>query len=181
MCSKSQFAKHLPNLKLLKQLRIDKRSQCSDRIPTPESSLWPGITKSRQLARCYAKLMKSLCPSLQYIQIGYAAHFEVTAPLEMNPEIDIQEQIQLRELDFSETLAIPLFAMETFTNQSGLTGPEHYHEPISEEDEEDMDLVAKIIDQALIEHRDPQEALRQASEAGIFHRTRRPRRQDDNE
>lgn len=125
--------------------------------------------------------MKSLCPSLQYIQIGHSAYFEVTAPLEMAPGTDIQEQIQLRELDFSEILAIPLFAMETFTNQSGLVGPEHYYEPVSEDDEEDMELVGKIIYQALIEHRDPQEALRQASEAGAFHRTRKARQEENNE
>ncbi|KAF4626344.1 hypothetical protein G7Y89_g11813 [Cudoniella acicularis] len=67
----AQFAANLPKLTRLNQLRLNTNSQQRDRFPTNAKSLWPGVVEKRKDAAArYAKLIKSLCPSIQYIQIA---------------------------------------------------------------------------------------------------------------
>jgi hypothetical protein len=103
----------------------------------------------------YAKLAKSICPSLQYVQIRRWA-WQVTADHELlsGETDDVCDYIHLRQLEFEEILAIELFAMDTFVNQAGLTGPQHPYEEKSEEEEERMERMFERMEQAIAEGRD---------------------------
>jgi len=55
-------------------------------------------------------------------------------------------EVELRELEYEEILAIDLFAMDQFVTQSGLIGPEEYHKEMSEEEEMRMERIAAAIE-----------------------------------
>jgi hypothetical protein len=81
-------------------------------------------------------LIRSKCPSLQYIQIQdwawqYMPKSGSTSTSRAGS--DIYDQFELRRLEFDEVLSIELFAMDSFVSQSGLTGPT---EEISDEERE---------------------------------------------
>jgi hypothetical protein len=103
----------------------------------------------------YAKLAKSICPSLQYVQIQrWAWQVTVDHDLPTGENDDVCDHIHLRQLEFKETLAIELFAMDTFVTQAGLTGPQKPYEEKSEEEEEQMDRIFERMEQAMAEGRD---------------------------
>jgi len=156
-----QFSSHLPNLQNLTQLSLHSRSHKTGQYPTKASSLWPGVERPKQIAMRYAKLAKSKCPSLQYIQIHNWA-WQITGPHGFSrngTEEDILYQIELRQLERQEILAIELFAMDSFTTQSGLTGPEYPYEEKTEEEEMRLNRLFESIDQAIAEGRDPAEVV----------------------
>jgi len=143
----------LPKLHRLTQLRLDSKSAHSGRFPPKDSSLWPGVDKEKDIAYRYAQLLKSKCPSLQYIKIQRWA-WHVTSPLgALDPGADIYSQVELRQLEFEEKLAIELFAMDTFANQAGLPGPEEFHEELTEEENERLDRIFEEVQRAIQEGR----------------------------
>jgi hypothetical protein len=98
---------------------------------------------------------------LQYIQIS-AWTWHITAPhgfLHRQTEEDIFDQIHLRQLEREEVLGIELFAMDSFTTQSGLTGPEYPEDETTEEEEMRLNRLFERIDQAIAEGRDPRELI----------------------
>lgn len=89
----------------------------------------------------YAMLIRSKCPSLQYIQIqDWAWQYMPKSSSTSTPGAgsDIDDQFELRRLEFDELLSIELFAMDTFVSQSGLTGPD---EEISDEEREHTEQI----------------------------------------
>ena len=103
----------------------------------------------------YAQLMRSKCPSLQYVQVGTWA-WHITAPL---PGVPVREaaadtKVELRELEWEERMEIELFALDTFAQVSGLPGPDDYHEELSEEEDRRMErMMAEV--EARIARGDP--------------------------
>jgi hypothetical protein len=98
---------------------------------------------------------------LQYIQIGVWA-WQITGPrgfLHNETEEGTFDQVELRQLEREEILAIELFAMDSFTTQSGLTGPEYPHEEMTEEEDMRLDRLFERIEQAIAEGRDPRELI----------------------
>jgi hypothetical protein len=148
-------------LQNLTQLSLHSRSHKTGQYPRKTSSLWAGVENPKEIAIRYAKLARSKCPSLQYIQIGVRA-WQITAPhgfLHNETEEDIFDQVQLRQLEREEILAIELFAMDSFTTQSGLTGPEYPEEETTEEEEMRLNRLFERIDQAIAEGRDPRDLI----------------------
>jgi hypothetical protein len=139
----------------LTQLSLHGRSQNPGQYPTKASSLWPGIERPKQIAMRYAKLAKSICPSLQYVQIQRWA-WQVTADhvLSSGENDDVCDYIHLRQLEFEEILAIELFVMDTFVTQAGLTGPQHPYEENSEEEEERLGRMFERMEQGFAEGMD---------------------------
>jgi hypothetical protein len=98
---------------------------------------------------------------LQYIQIS-AWTWQITTPHDFShdeTEQNIFDQIHLRQLEREEVLDIELFAMDSFTTQSGLTGPEYPEEETTEEEEMRLNRLFERIDQAIAEGRDPRELI----------------------
>jgi hypothetical protein len=104
----------------LTYLRLSGRGEIGPR-PPKSASIWPGVYKTRDIASRYAQLMKTKCPSLRYVCIERRA-WEITR--ESNPAgstgTDDLSGIELRELEYSERIAIPLFAIAHLESQSGL-------------------------------------------------------------
>jgi hypothetical protein len=69
---------------------------------------------------------------------------------------DIDDQFELRRLEFDELLSIELFAMDTFVSQSGLTGPD---EEISDEEREHTEQILQEAELEIREGRDPRSAV----------------------
>ncbi len=126
----------------------------------------------RELGRRYARLMKLACPSLKYIKIGLQSWEATTPPAVtvagITTQDDLEGAIYLRHLEYREILEIELFAMDSFVVQSGLPGPDEWHEPNTEEEQEVMDRQLEIINVAMRDGRDVEEAVDQAIEAGII-------------
>jgi hypothetical protein len=107
----------------------------------------------------YAMLIKSKCPSLQYIQIQDWAwqYMPKSSPTPTSRAgSDIYDQFELRRLEFEERLSIELFAMDSFVSQSGLTGPD---EEISDEEHEHTERIFQELELGIHEGRDPRSAL----------------------
>lgn len=105
--------------------------------------------KAKDIAYLYAQLIKSKCPSLQFIRIEKWA-WQFVAPIDLASIIvgDNYTKIELRELDYDEKSVIELFAITDLASQSGLPMPEpvNEHAPSEEEQErfqrlmEDMEV-----------------------------------------
>jgi len=113
---------------------VDSKSHRGGKYPTESSSLWPGVVKAKDIAKRFIQLMRSRCPTLQYVQMQRWA-WQITAPLSGVPvlEADADSQVELRELEREERKEIELFATDSFVANSGLPGPEDFHEQLSEE------------------------------------------------
>jgi len=95
-----------------------------------ESSLWPGVTSSDEIAYQYALLIHSKCPSLRFIQIEQCAwqvHFIQVVSVEHGT---LQQEAYLRPLDKDEIYSIELFALADDHTRSGLFAPERPHQYI---------------------------------------------------
>jgi len=116
-------------MKYLTYLRMDKKRHQSSTYPPASTHLCQGITNFKDLAACYAKLMRSMCPTLQYIQIQ-SWSWQVTAPLPgiSIPGEEYASQIELREMEWVERKGIELFAIGTSAQQSWLPSPENFYE-----------------------------------------------------
>jgi hypothetical protein len=81
--------------------------------------------------------------------------WQITVPqaVALRTRGDTYSKIELRELDFDERMSIDLFALDTFTSQSGLPGIDEYHKEMSEEDSHRMDLQMEEVEAALREGR----------------------------
>jgi hypothetical protein len=119
------FYANLPKLTSLIQLNLRSRSWRGGQYPTKKSSLWPNITKPKDIAYHYAQLIQSRCPRLQYIRIQYWA-WRIFLPADSSSGGEEQKdtRVELVALDIDEMLSIDLFAIENFPNQTGLPGPE---------------------------------------------------------
>jgi hypothetical protein len=74
-------------------------------------------------AKRYVRLAKSLCPSLQYAQVsGKAWQITVARGAVLDTQEAIDNRVHLRRMDDQERMAIELFAMAGFANESGLVG-----------------------------------------------------------
>lgn len=84
--------------------------------------------------------MRSQCPSLQYVCVRHYA-WQITSPLPGVPvrEVAADKKVELRELEWEERMAIDIFNLASFAEQSGLLGPDYYHEELSEEDHQRME------------------------------------------
>ncbi|KAE9375220.1 hypothetical protein N431DRAFT_402570 [Stipitochalara longipes BDJ] len=139
------FYSNLPNLASLTQLYLHSRSWRSGQYPTKQSSLWPNVTKPKDIAYHYAQLIRSRCPRLQFIRIQYWAW---RICLVADASTCGEEQKELVALDIDEILSIDLFAIENFPHQAGLPGHE---EPRDAEDPSEQPYtldseVSKMID-----------------------------------
>lgn len=99
--------------------------------PLKAATLWRDALRPRDIASRYAKLAKSLCPSLKHIKIGQYA-WEIEAPEVFETEEDIYTQIKLRRLDNYEANSIEIFAIRTFMSQAALPGFEPPDKPETE-------------------------------------------------
>lgn len=138
---------------------MDSKSHRSGRYPAESTSLWPGVVKPKDIAQRYIQLMRSQCPSLQYVQVHSWA-WQIVAPLPgvAVTEADADSQIVLRELEWEERRSIELFSLQTFAEQSGLPAPAEYHEEMSEEEEERMERVIAEVERRVAAG-DPMEDL----------------------
>lgn len=129
----------------LTHLRMDGKSHTSRKWP-PQTPFFPTLTKPMDIARRYAKLIRSKCPWLQYIQIRDWT-FQITSPL---PGIRVREaaaeiKVEIREMEWEERMGIEIFAMDSFVAASGLLGPDQFHKPMSDAEEARMDrLLAEV-------------------------------------
>ena len=139
----SLFSSHLPHMRHLTHLRLHGRGEIGPR-PNKASSLWPGVVKARDIAFRYAQLMKSKCPSLQFIRIEKWAWQATTKDDQVIG--DDYANIELRELDYLERSAIPLFAIAHLSSQSGLPMSELAtdYETSEEEEERFQQLMERI-------------------------------------
>ena len=116
-----QFSAHLSKMHHLTQLRIG--SGLSKRYneelcpyPTRQSSLWPGIVYSHDIAFKYAQLIKSLCPSLHYVRIHYWTWEFGVLSFEPSPPV-----YTIREMETDETLCMDILSFDRFSDrQAGL-------------------------------------------------------------
>jgi hypothetical protein len=118
----------------LNQLRICRRISeiVQGQYPTKESSLWRTVKKPKDIAYRYAKLMKEICPSLQYIRI-HDWTWEFIPRRKFKPS---SRGPMVRELEYDEVRAFEILSFEIFTPQAGLPGPEYPPEddiPVTEE------------------------------------------------
>jgi hypothetical protein len=128
---KAQFFSHLPQLRRLTQLRLDGKCHPSGHYPTKESSLWPGVETSKDIAYHYAILIHSKCPSLQYINIQHYA-WQVLYKKSTNADM-ATAFVDLRPLDPDEVASIELFALRSFPFPNGLPIMERPGTPPSDE------------------------------------------------
>lgn len=115
----------------LKQLRICRSIAefLQGQYPTKKSSLWRTIKKPKDIACRYARLMKEICPSLQYIRIhDWTWEFIPRRKLKPSCKGPI-----IRELEFDEVRAFEVLSFENFTSEAGLPCPELPPELITEE------------------------------------------------
>lgn len=133
-----QFSSHLPKMKNLRYLRLDKRCWYPGLYPRPECSIWPTVTSPKEIATRFVKLMKWKCPSLQYIKVGDCAWAWEILPTDVASlsETEIYTKIELRQLSFDEVNSIPLFGTDILHSQSGLSCPERGTEKDVKETEE---------------------------------------------
>jgi hypothetical protein len=113
---------------------MDGKSHRSGRYHTASTSLWPGVVKPKEIAMLYIQLIRSKCPSLQYVQMDTVA-WQIVSPQPgvLVAEADVNIKIVLRELEWEERMDIELFSLHTFYGQAGLPAPDDYHEEVSEE------------------------------------------------
>jgi hypothetical protein len=76
----------------------------------------------------YVQLLKSICPSVQYVRIADWA-WQIIAKRDSSgiPTCDTQDEMELLELSWDETLAIELFSIDRLGTSSGLPAPEVHH------------------------------------------------------
>lgn len=116
-------------MRYLTYLRIDKKRHQWGTYPPDLTNRFQDIAEPKDLAACYAKLMRSICPTLQYIQIQ-SWSWQVTAPLPgvSIPEEEPASQIELREMEWVERKGIELFVIGTSAQQSWLPAVEEFYE-----------------------------------------------------
>jgi hypothetical protein len=121
-------------MRYLTYLRMDKKRHQWGTYPRDLPNRFPNIMEPKHLAACYAKLMRSVCPTLQCIQIQ-SWSWQVTAPLPgvSIPEEEYASQIELREMEWVERKGIELFAIGTSAQQSWLPSPEDFYEEMWQE------------------------------------------------
>jgi hypothetical protein len=103
-------------MNFLKQLRIDCRTwRYKEQYPMTVASLWRMVKKPKEIAYRYAKTMKNMCPSLQYIRIG-------SWTWEFIPRRN--GGMILRELEFEEIMALEIMSFEKFPHEAGLPSTE---------------------------------------------------------
>lgn len=82
------------------------------------------MTSPFEIARRYAQLARSLCPSLQFVRVENWA-WQITGSEGVEaPGADIYNLIKLRGLRYEEVLGIELFGIHCFIDTSGLPKPE---------------------------------------------------------
>jgi len=109
--------------------------------------------KAKEIACLYAKLIKSKCPSLRYINIRTWAWEYTDLPGKSYLSDEDISQIAIRPLEHKEILAIELFAMPNFTNQAGLVGLARPSEhEMSAEEEETLEALTADIDRRFAEN-----------------------------
>jgi hypothetical protein len=132
-------------MRYLNQLRICRRRWSLGQYPRKESSLWVTVKKPKDIAYRYAKLIKEICPSLQYIRIqDWSWEFvprRKFKPSSIGPK--------LRELEFDELLAIEILSFDIFPPQAGLPGPEQPREPMTKEQEMRAERISMEVDAAI--------------------------------
>jgi hypothetical protein len=116
------FSSLLPNLRHLKQLRIDNIYGQLGQFPTKSTSLWTGLKSSEDIAYQYARLIQSKCPSLEYVQIGQYAWQVIQGDFELTSGGDFNPAARLRPLGKDEISFIELFALAVDSTQGGLPG-----------------------------------------------------------
>lgn len=120
----NHFTAILPLLKNLKQLHLKQRrtpNRGAPSFPAPQSGPH-GEKSSIEIALEYAKKILKLCPSLQYIGIGYrpAWHIQYHAPVD---KLDTGLRfIPLSEEDLDDP---KIFAIDHLGGQSGLLCPRY--------------------------------------------------------
>ncbi|KAE9378854.1 hypothetical protein N431DRAFT_396731 [Stipitochalara longipes BDJ] len=113
-----QFSAHLSRMHSLNQLRIGSGlwrtyGWGTDQYPTKESSLWSGVETPKEIAYHYAKLMKQVCSSLQYVRIhDWSWEFIPVRKFAPSPL-----EWTLRELEFEEILCMEVMSFERFSDQ----------------------------------------------------------------
>lgn len=154
--SQKGFSKRLKKLKCLTHLRIADHGGENGHYPMNSSSIWLGVRKPKDIARCYAQLAKFLCPSLRYVRIS-----EWSWELAGSPDscLDIYQQINARQLERSEVLAIELFAISCDDSPGCLPG---LPTTTSDETYERMAARSTIISDSRAAGRDPRQALKDA-------------------
>ncbi|KAG9233583.1 hypothetical protein BJ875DRAFT_511825 [Amylocarpus encephaloides] len=112
-----RFSHRLLAMPKLTHLRLERRYL--SQYPPKSASYWPGIDEPREIALQYVKIMKNICPSLQYVNIG--KYLWQIIP-RWSSEISFWDGFEFLEIDEDEKLKIELFAFEIFAVQSGLLG-----------------------------------------------------------
>lgn len=120
----------------LVQLSLDRKG--GGQYPPKEASLWPGVTRGKDIAYRYALLIHSVCPTLQYIQIYDWAWQVMVSPTALPPQVS-KSVVDLRLLEFEEVMAIEIFAIGRLSGQCGLLGLEEPAEPRRESIFDDWD------------------------------------------
>lgn len=135
----------------LTHLRLSKKSHQHGRYPPKKASLRLGINRSLSIAQCYARLIKSLCPTLQFIKIGdWAWQIEVGKNSAKGKR---GNSVVLRELSRDEVRNIEIFGITTFAEECGLSGID-VHKPTTDEE---WDVLEQLV--AEFEERRRQESL----------------------
>lgn len=131
---KVRFQSHLKNLPNLTELRLSSRGHTHIQYPARDSSLWSGISASKDLATHYAQLAKWSCPSLKRIRIGqwgWDVNFFYDEDI---PAAEIHTTIRLREMEQSEMMSVELFAINSAIKGSGLPDLESWNEVFTDEE-----------------------------------------------
>ncbi|KAH6673259.1 hypothetical protein B0J14DRAFT_592862 [Halenospora varia] len=145
------FLKHLKCMPRLTHLRLSKKSHQHGRYPPKKASLRLGINRSFSIAQGYARLIKSLCPTLQFIKIGdWAWQIEVGKNSAKGKR---GNSVVLRELSRDEVRNIEIFGITTFAEECGLSGID-VHKPTTDEE---WDVLEQLV--AEFEERRRQESL----------------------
>ena len=92
--------------------------------PNEQCSLWEGVHEQKQVALRYAQLLKTICPSLQYVrfqdwawQISLARESLKTRKQAANTS----NQHEMFELDWESMKQIHIFAKDPVSTQCGLS------------------------------------------------------------
>lgn len=150
----ANFAPHLSNLTRLTQVRLSSKSMRKGRYPKPESSLWVEVNRPKEIAARYAQLIKSMCSSLQYVEIGVWVWHATTDPnFSMSDDTDIYSEIHLRQLELDESISFGLSYMDNFAGEAGLPQPETYIKETTQEEDDWFDKRIADVELAIEESR----------------------------
>jgi hypothetical protein len=112
-------------LQRLTQLRLSGKSRRSGQYPTKKSSVWPGVSRAKDIALHYAQVVKAKCPALEYIKIGqWSWQIKLKDDQPMSADENDCAVVEFCELDWDEMMAIDIFSVDKFVQGSGLPGPD---------------------------------------------------------